>query len=60
MDATFWALIGLIIFNEPLALTTILGAVVIVGSNLYIARRQAQEDRAKAETQSPGAPPPKP
>lgn len=42
------ALVGLLIFGEPLALTTILGAAAIVGANLYIARRQAAEGRAKA------------
>lgn len=40
------ALVGLIIFAEPLALTTVLGAVVIIGANVYIARRQAREDAA--------------
>lgn len=37
------ALVGIIIFSEPLALTTVLGAAVIIGANLYIARRQAKK-----------------
>jgi drug/metabolite transporter (DMT)-like permease len=47
-----WAgLAGVIIFGEEILLVTILGAAVIIGSNLYIARRQALENRrAKAAT----------
>jgi drug/metabolite transporter (DMT)-like permease len=49
------ALAGLIIFAEPLAWTTILGAAVIVASNIYIARRQALEDKTTAKGQEPSA-----
>jgi drug/metabolite transporter (DMT)-like permease len=50
------ALVGLIIFAEPLALTTIFGAAVIVASNLYIAHRQGLENKA-AEKPSAEKPP---
>ena len=49
------ALVGLFIFAEPLAWTTILGAAVIVASNIYIARRQALEDKTTAKGQEPSA-----
>ena len=42
------ALVGVIIFGEELALMTILGAAIIIGSNIYIARRQAAESKANA------------
>ncbi len=42
------ALFGIIFFGEGLAPLTIAGALVIIGSNVYIARRQAKESRAKA------------
>lgn len=44
------ALVGVIVFGEELLLPTVLGAVVIIGSNVYIARRQARADRAEATT----------
>ena len=49
------ALVGLFIFAEPLAWTTFLGAAVIVASNIYIARRQALEDKTTAQGQEPSA-----
>ncbi len=42
------ALFGVIIFGEALAPATIGGALIIIGSNVYIARRQAKESKAKA------------
>ena len=42
------ALFGVVIFGEALAPATIGGAIIIIGSNVYIARRQALESRAKA------------
>ncbi|MDX1484724.1 MAG: DMT family transporter [Alphaproteobacteria bacterium] len=43
------ALFGALIFGEGLAATTIFGAIVIVGSNVYIARRQARDSRARSK-----------
>jgi drug/metabolite transporter (DMT)-like permease len=40
------ALAGWFLFSEPLGFTTLAGAAVIIGSNAYIARRQAMENRA--------------
>lgn len=42
------ALLGAVIFGEGLAPGTVLGATVIIGSNVYIAHRQARETRAVA------------
>lgn len=42
------ALFGVALFGEALAPATIGGALIIIGSNLYIARRQAKESKAKA------------
>jgi drug/metabolite transporter (DMT)-like permease len=42
------AFFGVVFFGEDLAPFTILGAVVIIGSNVYIAHRQRMESRAKA------------
>lgn len=46
------ALVGVIIFAEPLALMTVVGAVVIIGSNVYIARRQAKEHAVERQSAS--------
>ncbi len=53
------ALFGVIFFGEGLALVTIFGALVIIGSNVYIAHRHAKENKAKAaaETRDAGSPP---
>jgi drug/metabolite transporter (DMT)-like permease len=48
------ALVGVIIFGEDLVVMTVLGAVVIIGSNIYIARRQALETRAEKAQAKPG------
>ncbi|MEE9194682.1 MAG: DMT family transporter [Alphaproteobacteria bacterium] len=42
------ALIGIIVFGEALAPATMVGAMVIIGSNVYIAHRAAMESKAKA------------
>ena len=43
-----WAVLaGWIFFAEPLEPMTLVGAAVIVGSNLYIAQRQRAEERAR-------------
>lgn len=52
------ALAGMIIFAEPLGITTLTGAAIIIGSNLYIAHRQRIENRlarAAAENAAPDA-----
>lgn len=55
-----WAAVfGTLIFGEPLELLTLAGAAVIIGANLYIARRQALEDRrakVAADTDTDAAP----
>lgn len=44
-----WAtLFGVLMFGESIATGTILGAAVIIGSNVYIAHRQALENRKNA------------
>lgn len=43
------ALAGWIIFAEPLGLMTLIGAAIIIGSNIYIARRQTLEARVAKE-----------
>ena len=45
------ALAGWFLFSEPLNITTIMGAAVIIGSNAYIARRQSLENRAAKAAQ---------
>lgn len=42
------ALFGIIFFGEGIALFTIAGAGIIIGSNIYIAHRQNVENKAKA------------
>ena len=42
------AFFGIVFFGESLGLYTVLGASVIVGSNIYIAHRQTMENKAKA------------
>jgi drug/metabolite transporter (DMT)-like permease len=46
------AFFGIIFFGESLAPLTIVGALIIIGSNIYIARRQAKESRAKAAAEA--------
>ena len=49
-----WAAVaGVLIFGEPLAMLTIMGATVIIASNVYIARRQATENKTVAENIEP-------
>jgi len=46
------AFFGIVFFGEILGLYTILGAAVIVGSNVYIAHRQNVENKAKAAAEA--------
>ncbi len=44
-----WAVLaGVIIFSEPLGIGTLAGALIIIGSNVYIAHRQRVESRNEA------------
>lgn len=47
-------LIGLLLFDELPDLWTLAGALVIVGSTLYIARREARLDRPPTPREAPG------
>src|SRR5690606_31702598 len=42
------ALAGWFLFSEPLGFMTLLGAAVIIGSNVYLAQQQRSESKAAA------------
>lgn len=48
------ALAGWFFFAEPLGATTVAGAAIIIGSNVYIAHRQRAERRARQAAEAAG------